>query len=234
MGGAPWRSPRSALRSRVPGGSAHPLVLRPVSNFLSGLDFRPVPVCKFHALAPDRDRMGRELRSIVDTPGTLSPIDIFTGRLAVAGQPLTARRIGAFALDFLIPAPALLLLLALAATWVPESAKARLESAFGPVLLVYFVLTNTLVDVTPGQRILAQWVTRLDRSEPSGWQMFLRPIASVLTLGIGFLRATSAPRHPGRPGHPHANPGAAARHGRAGLWCSASHTPVTKPDSCHC
>jgi uncharacterized RDD family membrane protein YckC len=128
----------------------------------------------------------------------LSPIDVFSGGPAVAGQPLMARRIGGFVLDVLFVFLAAGLLLALAAWLVPEPAKPYLESAIAPAVFVSFVLASVLLSTPPGQRIVGLKVTRLDRSEPSLWQRFLRPIAGVLTLlslGIGFLWAARSPRH---------------------------------------
>jgi uncharacterized RDD family membrane protein YckC len=155
------------------------------------IDFGSLAVCRFEATEAGRDRLQRELRSFLDTPGTLSPIDIFTGGLAVAGQPLLARRAVALVLDLLILAPALGVLVVL----IP---KAYYGAAIAPGMLIYFVAASVLLGTTPGQRIVRLRVTQLDRSRPSPRQRFLRPVAAVLnviSLGGGFLWAARSPRH---------------------------------------
>lgn len=162
------------------------------------IDFGALRVCKYDETEAGRQRLSGELRSFVDTPGTLSPIDVFSGGLAVAGQPLMARRIGGFVLDLLLALLAATLLLAPAAWLIPGPAMPYLESAIVPAMLVYFLLTSVLLGTPPGQRFVGLKVTRLDRSEPTLGQRFLRPIAGFLTLmsfGIGFLWAARSPRH---------------------------------------
>ena len=134
------------------------------------VDFGALPVRSLGADQAARDRLASELRSFLDTPGALSPIDLFTGGLAVAGQPLVLRRIAGFVLDFLILAPVLGALVALQAVLLPEST--YLESAVGFAPLVYFVVVSVTLATSPGQRIAGLKVTRLDRSPPSlksGW-----------------------------------------------------------------
>jgi uncharacterized RDD family membrane protein YckC len=162
------------------------------------IDFGALRVCEFAATQAGRERLARELRALVDTPGTLSPITFFTGGLAVAGQPLTPRRFAAFLLDLSIAALASGLLLALTYWLLPEPAMQYVDRAMMPAMFVYFLLTSVLLGTTPGQRILGLKVTRLDRSGPSLGQRLLRPIAGLLTLlslGIGFLWAARSPRH---------------------------------------
>jgi len=83
------------------------------------IDFGALRVCKYDETEAGRQRLGGELRSFVDTPGTLSPIDVFSGGLAVAGQPLMARRIGGFVLDLLLALLAAALLLVPAVWLIP-------------------------------------------------------------------------------------------------------------------
>lgn len=154
--------------------------------------FRSLAICRFEATDAGRERLQRELSGFLDTPGTLSPIDIFTGGLAVAGQPLLARRAVAFLLDLLIVLPLGVLL---AGTLVPA---AYVQATIIPTALVCLLAVSVLLGTTPGQRIMRLRVTRLDRSEPSLYQRFLRPIAaflSLMSLGIGFLWAARSPRH---------------------------------------
>lgn len=162
------------------------------------IDFGALRVCKFDGTQAGRERLSRELRTFTDTPGTLSPIEVFSGELAVVGQPLLARRIGGFVLDFLFAMLAGGILLVLAEWLVPESARVYLESAIVSALLVYFVLASVLLGTPPGQRIIGLKVTRLNRTEPSMWQRLLRPIVGLITvpsMGMGFLWAARSPRH---------------------------------------
>ena len=162
------------------------------------IDFGLLPVSRFDATPDGCERLSRELRTFVETPGMLSPIDLFSGGFAVAGQPLLARRFVAFLIDLSISGSGAALLLALAA-WLSDARLAEyMESGVGPAVLLYFVLTGFVLGTTPGQRLMGLQVTRLDRSRPSRWQGLLRPIAALvtlLTLGIGFLWAARSPRH---------------------------------------
>ena len=162
------------------------------------IDFGVLQVHRFDGAQAGRERLSGELRRFASTPGTLSPIDLFSGDLAVAGQPLLARRTGAFVLDSVFAAVAAGLILVPVAWVVPESARAYVDRAIVPALLVYFVLAGVLLGTLPGQRIMGLKVTRLNRAEPSLWQRFFRPIAclvTVLSLGMGFLWAARSPRH---------------------------------------
>jgi uncharacterized RDD family membrane protein YckC len=162
------------------------------------IDFGTLRVCKFEATPAGRERLRRELRGFLDTPGTLSPIAMFSGGLAVAGQPLMLRRVAGFLLDLVILAPVLGALVLLAGALVPEPARAYVDGAIGPAVIVYFLLISMLLGTTLGQRIVGLKVTRLDRSKPSLSQRFLRPVAAllnVISFGIGFLWAARSPRH---------------------------------------
>ncbi len=162
------------------------------------LDFGTLPVRKFDTTPTGRERLLHELRTFVATPGTLSPIDLFTGGMAVMGQRLTGRRIAGFALDLLIAAVVAVVPLVLAGELVPQPATPYVERAIAPALFLYFVLTGVLQGTSPGQRIVGLRVTRLDRSRPLLSQRLLRPIfglLSLLSLGFGFLWAARAPRH---------------------------------------
>jgi uncharacterized RDD family membrane protein YckC len=162
------------------------------------IDFGALRVCKFEGTQAGRERLSGELRSFAGTPGTLSPIDLFSGDLAVVGQPLLARRTGGFVLDLVFAAVAVGLILVPVAWVVPESARVYVDGAIAPALLVYFLLAGVLLSTPPGQRIMGLKVTRLNRTEPSLWQRFFRPIAGVVTvmsLGMGFLWAARSPRH---------------------------------------
>jgi uncharacterized RDD family membrane protein YckC len=162
------------------------------------IGFGALQVCEFDDTPVGRSSLRDKLRKFVGTPGTLSPIEVFSGDLAVAGQTLLARRVGSFGLDLLFGGIAATLLL-VPLTWLlPEAAQVYLLSAIVPTLLVYFVFTSGLLGTTPGQRLMGLKVTRLNRSEPSPWQRFLRPIAclvTLLSLGAGFLWAVRSPRH---------------------------------------
>ena len=162
------------------------------------IDFGVLRVNRFEDTQAGHDRLNHELRTFADTPGTLSPINFFSGGLAVAGQPLMVRRLSGFALDFVIASVAALLFQMLVAGLVPELSKTREEFAFPAGMMLYFVLTSILLGTTPGQRMMGLKVTRLDRSEPSLLEKFLRPIAALLSLfsaGIGFFWAARPPRH---------------------------------------
>ncbi len=162
------------------------------------IDFGTLQVCRFESTQAGRERLSGELRSFARTPGILSPIDLFSGDLAVLGQPLLARRAAAFALDLLFAALAAGLLLMPVAWVVPESASRYLDAAIVPTMLAYFVVASVLLGTPPGQRIMGLKVTRLNRTEPSRWQRFFRPIAGLVTLlslGMGFLWAARSPRH---------------------------------------
>ena len=162
------------------------------------IDFGALRVCKFDDTEAGRDRLWSELRAFADTPGTLSPIDVFSGGLAVLGHPLLARRFAGFVVDFFFGAIAAALLLVPLAWIVPEMVPGEPDSAIVPALLLYFVLASVSLGSTPGQRMVGLKVTRLNRAEPSLWQRLLRPIAAlvtVLSLGIGFLWAARSPRH---------------------------------------
>lgn len=165
------------------------------------IDFGTFRVCEFAAGQAGRERLTRELRTLVDTPGTNSPIEFFTGGLAVAGERLTLRRFAAFLLDLAIAAliaGVLGVLLAATHSLIPEPAQEYAESTLPIVMFVYFLLTSLALGTTPGQRLLKLKVTRLDRSPPSLGQRFVRPIAgllSVLSMGIGFFWAARSPRH---------------------------------------
>lgn len=164
------------------------------------LEFGALRVARFDATAAGRAYLRAELERFIATPGTLSPIDVFSGGLAVAGQPLLGRRFCAFLVDLLIAAPAAALLLALAA-WAQQDAAAisiYVQSALGPAIACYFLLASVVLTTTPGQRIMGLEVTRLDRSAPSMAQRLLRPVAALLaflTFGISFLWAARPPRH---------------------------------------
>ena len=162
------------------------------------IDFGRLTVSKFDASESGRERLSDELRAFAATPGILSPIDVFSGGLAVAGQPLTARRFCGFVIDLLIAGVAGAALLALAAWTMRESVVIDPQSVIAPVMLLYLVVTSLALGTTPGQRLMGLRVTRLDRSEPSRWQKLLRPLAASLTLvtfGIGFFWAARSPRH---------------------------------------
>jgi uncharacterized RDD family membrane protein YckC len=162
------------------------------------IDFGAIGVSKFEQTLDGRDRLRGELKSFVAIPGTLSPIDLFSGGLAVRGQPLLLRRIGGFALDFLFAGITAWLLLGTLAWLAPEFANEYLDYAGFSALLSYFVIASIVLSTTPGQRIMALKVTQLNRSEPSLRQRLLRPIAgliSLLSIGVGFLWAARSPRH---------------------------------------
>jgi uncharacterized RDD family membrane protein YckC len=162
------------------------------------IGFGALRVCKFEGTQAGRERLSGELRSFAGTPGTLSPIDLFSGDLAVVGQPLLARRTGGFVLDLVFATVAGGLILGPVAWLGPESARVYVDGAIAPALLVYFVLAGVLLSTPPGQRIMGLKVTRLNRTEPSLWQRFFRPIAglvTVMSLGMGFLWAARSPRH---------------------------------------
>jgi len=91
-----------------------------------------------------------------------------------------------------------MLVFAIAALALQGSDAIAAENAIVPAILIYFVLTGTLLGTTPGQRLMGLIVTRLERSPPSRGQRFLRPIAAlvtVLTFGAGFFWAARSPRH---------------------------------------
>jgi uncharacterized RDD family membrane protein YckC len=162
------------------------------------IGFGALQVCTFDDTPAGHSCLRDKLREFAGTPGTLSPIDVFSGGLAVAGQPLLARRVGSFGLDLLFGGIAAALLLVPLAWLLPEAAQVYLQSVIVPALLIYFVLASGLLGTTPGQRLMGLKVTRLNRSEPSPWQRFLRPIAclvSLLSLGAGILWAVRSPRH---------------------------------------
>jgi uncharacterized RDD family membrane protein YckC len=162
------------------------------------IDFGALRVCTFDGTQAGRERLSGELRSFAGTPGTLSPIDLFSGDLAVLGQPLLVRRTGAFVLDLLFATLAAGLLLVPVSWVVPESARVYLDATIVPTLLVCFVVASVLLGTPPGQRIMGLKVTQLNRTEPSRWQRFFRPIAGLVTLlslGMGFLWAARSPRH---------------------------------------
>lgn len=162
------------------------------------IDFGSLSVSRFDATPAGCERLRSELKAFVETPGTLSPIDMFSGGLAVAGQPLLARRFLAFLIDLSIAGFAAVLLLGIAAWLSAAPLGTYLQSGVGPAVLLYFALTAIALGSTPGQRLTGLQVTRLDRSQPSRWQRLLRPIAALLTLltfGIGFLWAARKPRH---------------------------------------
>jgi len=162
------------------------------------IDIGKLRVNKFEDTQAGRDRLSHELQSFTATPGTLSPIDFFSGGLAVVGQPLMVRRFIGFALDFVIASVAALLFQMLVAGLVPELSKTQEEFAFLAGMMLYFELTSVLLGATPGQRMMGLTVTRLDRSKPTVWDRFLRPIAGLLSLfslGIGFLWAAKPPRY---------------------------------------
>lgn len=162
------------------------------------IHFGGLEVCEFAATPDGRARLTQALRTLANTPGTLSPIVYFTGGLSVAGQPLTARRFAAFLLDLLFALPGVFLLMLAVKLFMPAAPPEYLDYVITPGLLAYFLATSVALGATPGQRILRLQVTRLDRTAPSIWQRLLRPITSLLvlfTLGIGFLWAARAPRH---------------------------------------
>jgi uncharacterized RDD family membrane protein YckC len=162
------------------------------------IHFGELEVCEFAATPEGRTRLAEALRTVVNTPGTLSPIQFFTGGLAVAGQPLTARRLGAFLLDVLFALPVVGVLMWATRLLLPAAPAEVVEVAITPGLLAYFLVASVALGTTPGQRILRLQVTRLDRRTPSIWQRLLRPITSLLivfTLGIGFFWAARSPRH---------------------------------------
>jgi uncharacterized RDD family membrane protein YckC len=162
------------------------------------IDFGALQVCRFDGTQAGRERLSGELGSFARTPGILSPIDLFSGDLAVLGQPLLARRATAFALDLLFATLATGLLLVPVAWVIPESARGYLDATIAPTMLACFVVASVLLGTPPGQRIMGLKVTRLNRTEPSRWQRFFRPIAGLVTLlslGMGFLWAARSPRH---------------------------------------
>lgn len=161
------------------------------------VDLGNVQICKLEVTRTGRDQLLRELKKFHDTPGTLSPIGLFTGGTAVAGQRLTARRFGSFLSDLLISGIPLGILLA-AATLMFKSPEWLPGSLFFAGFIAYLFLTTLLLGASPGQRILGLKVIRLDRTRPSTWQSLFRPIASLLNLvsfGVGFLWAAKAPRY---------------------------------------
>ncbi|HUL64130.1 MAG TPA: RDD family protein [Burkholderiaceae bacterium] len=159
------------------------------------IDFGALQVCQFDQTQVGWDSLRVEIRRFVDTPGTLSPIDVFSDGPAVAGQPLLARRFAAFVLDVVFAVPLTGVLFLLTERALPESV---LEYLPGAILLAVFELASIVLGTTPGQRVLGLKVTRLDRSKPSRWQRVLRPIAGLLslpTLGVGFVWAVKSPRY---------------------------------------
>lgn len=160
----------------------------------NAINFGESRVCGY----AEMERLTAEFRSLVSTPGILSPIDFFSGGLAVAGQSLTLKRAGAFALDVLF-ASALAMALLIPIAWLfAGSATVYLENATVSLVFLYFLLSSILLGTSPAQRLLGLKVTRLNRSEPSLGQRCLRPIAAILTvlsLGTGFLWAARSPRH---------------------------------------
>ena len=162
------------------------------------IDFGPLAVSRFDATPEGVSRMSRELGAFVATPGMLSPIDVFTGGLAVAGQPLLLRRICAFLIDLAIAGAAGMLVFLLAAWAAQGSATIAPADVVGPAMLIGFLVMSMLFGTTPGQRSMGLVVTGLDRAPPSRWQRLLRPVAALvtmLTLGLGFLWAGRSPRH---------------------------------------
>ena len=162
------------------------------------IDFGSLPISRFDATPAGRERMSRELAAFIATPGILSPIDVFTGGLAVAGQPLLAKRFCAFVIDLLIAALGATPVLAFAAWLLGADTLMLLQGLIVPAILLYFVLIGVALVTTPGQRLMGLQVTRLDRSRPSRWQRILRPVAALITLstlGVGFLWAARSPRH---------------------------------------
>jgi uncharacterized RDD family membrane protein YckC len=153
------------------------------------IDFEDFHICKLEMTHTGRDRLLQELRDFRDTPGILSPIDLYTGGLAVAGQPLMTRRIGSFLID--LPILFLPTLLFNSSEWLVTAL-----SVAG--FVAYFFLTTTLIGGSVGQKLLGLKVIRLDRSKPYAWQSLLRPVISLLSLaflGIGFLWAVKPPRY---------------------------------------
>ena len=162
------------------------------------IDFGGAHVSTFDPTPEGRERLSSELRAFVATPGTLSPIDMFTGGYAVAGQPLLGRRFRAFLIDLSIAGSVAALVLGVAAWLLDETFAAFVETMLGPAILGYFGLASVALGTTPGQRLMRLKVTRLDRTPPSRWQNRLRPLAmlvTLLTFGIGFLWAARSPRH---------------------------------------
>jgi uncharacterized RDD family membrane protein YckC len=162
------------------------------------IHFGEFEVCEFAATPEGRARLTQALRSVANTPGTLSPIQFFTGGLAVAGQPLTTRRLGAFLLDVLFALPGVFVLMLAVRLLMPAATSEVLDYVITPGLLAYFLIASALLGATPGQRLLGLRVTRLDRTAPSIWQRLLRPLTSLLTvftLGIGFFWAARRPRY---------------------------------------
>lgn len=162
------------------------------------VDFGALTVSKFEASEAGRERLRAELQAFVATPGILSPIAVFSGGFAVAGQPLMARRFCGFLIDAIIAAAIAACVLALAAWVLAESVVVTFESAIVPLMLLYFFVTGAALGTTPGQRLAGLKVTRLDRSQPSRAQKLLRPVAAslnLLTFGVGFLWTARSPRH---------------------------------------
>jgi uncharacterized RDD family membrane protein YckC len=147
---------------------------------------------KLDSTPAGRNRLLHELNAFVDTPGLLSPIGLYTGGLAVAGQRLLTRRIGSFLIDALI--------LSVIAAPVSYFALPGLVAAALTVVAIvaYFAVTTALFGGSLGQRWLGLEVLRLDRSKPTILQNLLRPVAvsiSVFSLGTGFLWAAKRPRY---------------------------------------
>src|SRR5262245_5660373 len=98
------------------------------------IGFGALGLSRFEDSEQGRSCLRDELRRFADTPGTLSPIGLFSGGLAVMGQPLLCRRMVAFALDLVFGALAAALLL-LPLLWViPEPALEYLQAAIMPTI----------------------------------------------------------------------------------------------------
>jgi len=156
------------------------------------IDSDDIQVHKLDTTPDGRDRLHDELMEFQQTPGILSPIGLYTGGLAVAGQRLLGRRFGGFLIDVVM-----LYILAIPFLFftVPPDLAYSL-SITG--ILAYFSVSSTLLDGSPGQRLLGLKVIRLDRSKTTTLQNLLRPVAiavGALTMGIGFLWTAKPPRH---------------------------------------
>ena len=155
------------------------------------IEFGDLQISRLEATPAGRDRLLQELGRFRGTPGLLSPIDLYTGGLAIAGQPLMARRIGSFLID-------LPLLLVTASPFLLIGPEWLATPLIAAVFVAYFFLTTVLMGGSPGQRLLGLEVIGLDRSKPTVWQSLLRAVAGLVGagfFGIGFLWAARHPRY---------------------------------------
>ena len=164
------------------------------------LDFGGLQVHQFGDSPESRDVLIGQLTRFRDTPGAMSPIDVFSGGTAISGQSLIVRRIGSFLIDWVIASFAgiVLYLVLFASFGDAEAAGSPLfPILFFALIFVYFFITTLILDATLGQRLFRLRVIKYDRSAPSAWQCFFRPIAATMGffLGLTFFWAAKPPRH---------------------------------------